>query len=184
MVRSNLYVLTGGPGVGKSTIATRLKQKGYTVIDEQAREYIADIKNGDAAGALPEDDPQRFNEGLVQRMRNTYHSYLPDASDVVLDRSHGDVFAYAAVFNFSPPRLAYKLWERFPLRAAFILDPLESYRKDSARWENKELAQEIHTTLEETYRQKGVSVINVPVFSSNKEQSIDQRTQFILSHMD
>lgn len=37
---NELYVITGGPGVGKTTLIERLKQAGYSTVEEQARKII------------------------------------------------------------------------------------------------------------------------------------------------
>lgn len=40
----NWYVITGGPGSGKTTTAHLLKERGYTTTFEHARHYLDNLK--------------------------------------------------------------------------------------------------------------------------------------------
>jgi hypothetical protein len=64
------YVITGGPGTGKTTVVAELVRRGYICIPEDARALIQE----QSGSALPWLDAPRFAELLVQRSVLTYHA--------------------------------------------------------------------------------------------------------------
>ncbi|OGD31925.1 hypothetical protein A3C91_00665 [Candidatus Azambacteria bacterium RIFCSPHIGHO2_02_FULL_52_12] len=60
------YVLTGGPGVGKSSVIETLAQKGYCVVSETARTPMEEehVKKSDI---LPSKNLQKFQEVVAKR---------------------------------------------------------------------------------------------------------------------
>ncbi|GLU45411.1 AAA family ATPase [Allomuricauda sp. NBRC 101325] len=83
------YVITGGPGVGKTTLLHELKQRGFMVVPEIARELIKEQQaiDGDA---------------LPWKNKNTYRDLMFDRSiesfEKIMDEKHvsGPIFLTAA----------------------------------------------------------------------------------------
>lgn len=146
------YVITGGPGCGKTTLLNKLEQRGFPIVPEAAREIIEE--RGKKYDGMQYDiyDRQIANEAKL-------------GSKVgFLDRSLVDGVGYVELFGDELNRD----WKKDILAAnyttAFILDPLpeEFYVQDSARNETYDEAVTIHTKLLQTYRRLGFEVIQIP----------------------
>lgn len=57
------FVITGGPGGGKTTILSSLAERGYRVVPESARRII---KERLAAGLTPRPDPDSFAQEILR----------------------------------------------------------------------------------------------------------------------
>src|SRR5258708_6909424 len=88
------YVITGGPGSGKTTVLAELGRRGHICIPEDARALIQEQVAG-TGSALPWSDAPRFAELLMQRSISTWNRFAsaPPAASVYFDRGIGDAFA-------------------------------------------------------------------------------------------
>jgi predicted ATPase len=97
------YVITGGPGSGKTTVLAELIRRGHLCIPEDARALIQEqVASG--GSALPWSDAPRFAELLMQRSLLTYHTQAATwhaqaaksrQPPVYFDRGVGDAFTCA-----------------------------------------------------------------------------------------
>jgi len=153
------YVLTGGPGVGKTTILNILKEQGYTVLTEKARSII-EIEQQKNSNILPWKDLFLFQQRVVEKQLADEENY--NNQDVFCDRSIIDGYAYCKLGKVEIPENVIKNgFKRYDL--VFLLDPLLDYQNDESRKENLETAKEIHLAIEQTYRYFGYEPIKIPV---------------------
>lgn len=167
---SKKYVLTGGPGVGKSAVMDILVARGYSIIPETARIVIEEeqAKNSDI---LPWKDLLRFQEVVVRRQLEAEMKI--GEQKVFLDRGIVDGYAYCKQGNVPAPKnLTDNARDRYD--AVFLLAPLAHYENDHVRKEDKEFQAVIHAMIEEAYREFGYDVIHVPALH------IHERAEFIL----
>jgi len=68
-----LYVITGGPGVGKTILLNYLESRGFTTVQEDAREIIKNQMKGDGDGGVI-NRPQLFDFGVFQKQRHEFGS--------------------------------------------------------------------------------------------------------------
>src|SRR6185369_16809530 len=61
MTRHNFYIITGGPGAGKTSVLENLALKGYSYIPETARQII---KERLSKGLPPRQDPTSFAQQI------------------------------------------------------------------------------------------------------------------------
>ena len=151
-------VLTGGPCCGKTTLIEALAKKGHSVMDEVARELIAQ-------GITPK--LPSFQEAIydLQLERESVLNGL-----VFLDRGVCDCFAYANFYgnqiNRSDTQRDYSkvfLLDRFPFEA-------DGERVESGEGE----AERIHNLIETAYLEGGYDLVRVPVLP------VGERVDFIL----
>ena len=91
--KTNWYVITGGPGCGKTTTVNLLKDKGYKTTIEHARHYI-DTQL--IAGRTTEEvrhNQQEFQSRILA-MQIAAENLLPADDIVFLDRAIPDALAY------------------------------------------------------------------------------------------
>ena len=90
---SNLFVLTGAPGTGKSAILNQLTDQ-VRCVDEPAREVIAEQRASGGRGTWDQ-DPSLFVSLLLQRSIDKYETARGSGERVLFDRGIPDCVVYA-----------------------------------------------------------------------------------------
>jgi len=87
MKEAKLYVITGGPGVGKTTLLNTLKNKGFLVVPEDARRIIKGQMQINGEG-LPWKNKTLYAELMFEASLNTYQRVVNEiyAQTVFFDR--------------------------------------------------------------------------------------------------
>ena len=167
------YVVTGGPGVGKSTVINILANRGYDVIPEMARETIEEEVGRDS-DALPWKDLSKFQGIIAQKQLENERRAVGD--EIFLDRCLIDGHAYCQQGQVATPEIILNE-AKGRYDKIFLLDPLPKYETDSARKENAELQAIIHKATEDAYREFDYEIINVPVLDP------EERVDFIIEQI-
>lgn len=165
--------LTGGPGVGKSTLLEILAHRGYNIVPEAARLVIEReiLKDSDC---LPWKDIQKF-QYTVSSLQFELEEAIPKGI-VFSDRGLIDGYAYSKIDGIKSPEIILEKGKgRYD--KVFLLDQLPNYQKDNSRREDIEKAKTIHEAIRSAYKEFEYSPIDVPVFSP------EERADFILFHL-
>jgi len=168
------YILTGGPGTGKTTIVHELRKRGEITLSEVAREIIVEEQQKEQ-GILPWTDLARFQELVVERqtkLEEKIKIYRP--ARIFQDRSLVDGIAYAEEGKVKFPDNLHQLIGQAGYTKVFYLEQLPFYNQDQERKEDQELALRIHEQLYQVYDRLGFDIVTVPVCS------IEERVQFVL----
>jgi predicted ATPase len=171
---NNMFVLTGGACCGKTTLINRLKKQGFCIIDESARQILKKEKSKD----------------FMERQKMIYTLQIENEKQfkkikepVFLDRGLLDIYAYCLYFeDYIPKEFSdSRLLNRY--KKVFILDVV-GFENDGLRIESGEKeSKKIHKKIKDFYEERGYSLINVPIFDLEKENSIKQRLDYILSYV-
>ena len=164
-------VLTGGPGIGKTTVLNLLEQRGYRILPEVARQVIEEAQSSNS-DCLPWLNLTKFQEAVAKRQISLEDSCSEDV--VFLDRGIVDGKAYCKQGNIPAPEIIERN-SRGRYNLVFLLDQLPNYQNDTARKESREEATKIHEEIHNTYLGCGYTPIRVPVMSPI------ERTDFILN---
>jgi predicted ATPase len=70
---NNKFVITGGPGFGKTTVINKLEEMGYVVFREAARTLIEEQKKHDDP-IFPWKDRIEFDRKLIKKMMSDYQT--------------------------------------------------------------------------------------------------------------
>jgi predicted ATPase len=167
------YVITGGPGVGKTTVLELLAERGYGIVPEAARMIIEEetIRGSDV---LPFKNLEKFQAAVAEKqLQNEAAARAPIN---FLDRSIVDGYAYCVIGKIPPPEAMLKsARERY--EKVFMLEPLDKYVQDEIRYEDGRLAKRIHDEIVKAYAHFGYAPIIVPVMAP------EQRVAFILDKL-
>jgi predicted ATPase len=161
------YVITGGPGIGKTTVIEILAARGFKVVPEAARMVIGE-EQASGGRALPWIDLEQFQARVAQKQLQLEQD--ADGPVVIHDRGIIDGYAYARMGNVQPPEVIERLG-RDRYSAVFILDPLPGYVTDPARRENKEEALRIHDAIVDAYKRFDYAPVIVPVLVPEERAS-------------
>lgn len=169
--RVRKYVLTGGPGIGKTTMIELLATRGHQVLPEAAR-MVIEVEQGKDGGVLPWTDLEGFQYKVADLQLELEDGI--QSREAFLDRGIIDGFGYSTLGGVKAPEIIHELGKN-RYEKIFILDPLPTYENDSARKENRDEALRIHGAIENAYKHFGYDPISVPVLPP------EERVLFILS---
>jgi predicted ATPase len=174
MTQKQIYIITGGPGFGKTKLIAELRNKGYRCSDEFARDLIEEQLNS-AGELLPWKNPKRFQEEVLKR-RIAFFESVPDGSLAFSDRGIPDQLAFARYKGYdSPEILIQSASEHRYAPTVFVTPPWkEIFINDPIRTESYEESIIIHRRIVETYNDLNYQIIELPLKSSKK------RLEFVL----
>ncbi len=174
-------ILTGGAGVGKTTIISLLKSKDRKTISESGREiYISEQNKAKEDKSynpkLPQTDYVSFEEKVIQRQLEKEGKLTEGI--YFLDRSLVDCLGMSFYQRKTLKSNISELIRRANyFHKVFMLSPLENYENDEQRKETKEEMIKMHKELQKAYIGKGFNVIEVPIMSP------EERVDFILKRL-
>ena len=168
-------ILTGGPGVGKSTVISMLNNQGYQVSPE-AYETLYNKLGDETIAAM---DASLFRNMLMEGQLKIEKNLIP-AQPAFLDRSTLDVIFYGQYFGIPvSPKLAQDAQNNRYDAVLFLEElPKEHYQKSKFRTESSEESHTIHEFLKQKYQQKAKE-LNIP-FIAIPYAAPEQRVQRIL----
>ena len=169
------YIITGAPGTGKTAIINALKERGYSCVNENSREIIAEqIING--GEILPWKNQIAF-ENLISSKRGKQYASIPKDEICFFDRSAIDCIAYLKANNLETSTEILEVIKNCEFNSNVFYTPIweEIYRNDSERKENIEKAKIIENFLFSTYQYFDYTLIEIP------KLTIEERVDFILS---
>ena len=173
--QNNWYVITGGPGSGKTTTVNLLSARGYTTTIEHARHYIdSQRQNGKTVEEIRKH--QEDFQMHVLEMQIAQEAALSPDELVFLDRAIPDALAYYRFLNLPVSQKLMDALEKVNYKKVFVLDILPLVQ-DYARREDEAAQKKIHQLLIEVYESLGLPVVHVPVLPQ------EERVQFILAHL-
>lgn len=178
MKRNNCYVITGGPGFGKTTLINKLcKHKKYYKVPEIAAELIeAQIEVG--GRLIPWVDRDAFEEELLKRKIKAYLS-APADKLCFFDRGIPDAIAFFRSENRKIPRRFFEASEEYKYNSRiFIVSPWkEIYENRPIRPQTYKQSEKLGGLLAEVYKDLGYEIVEIP------KTSIKQRAKFVVDHL-
>lgn len=174
----NFYIITGGPGSGKTSIIDMLNSRGYLCVSEVGREIIQEqIKIG--GDATHSKNQIRFRDLMLSRSIATFVEVREKVKPVFFDRGIPELVGYCRLIKSDIPeslRDAVKLY--YYNQKVFITPPWEEiYQHDTERKQTWEEAVETYQRVAESYIEAGYQLVEIP------KASILERVDYILSHI-
>ena len=179
--KDNFYIITGGPGVGKTTLINSLQNNGFQIVQEDARRIIKNqIEiNGDG---LPWKNKALYAKLMLDASINSYEKMLDknDADIIFFDRGIIDALCYMRMEKIPISRETDEILKQYRYnKKVFILPPWkEIYETDNERKQNWYEAELTYEKMKETYSVSGYNIIIVP------KTSTEERVQFVLQNIE
>ncbi len=170
-LKTNWYIITGGPCSGKTKIIEYLSFLGYSVIPEIAR-ILIDVETSKGKSV----EEVRYNELEFQKkvldMKIKVENRIPCEQITFFDRGIPDTIAYDQMYGVNTDG-AICFSQKREYKGVFLLKQV-LFQTDYARTEDQKFADGISKSLHKVYSDLGYNVVDVPIMP------IDERVQYIL----
>jgi predicted ATPase len=173
-----LFVITGGPGSGKSSLIDALEREGFARSVEAGRAIIQDqVTIG--GNALPSSDPQAFAELMLCWELRSYRIARDQHGPVFFDRGIPDVVGYLRLMQLPVPAYMDRASRMFRYnRRVYIAPPWpEIFEQDTERKQTLEEAEQTYRAMVETYSAYGYELVTLPL------APVAERAGFILDRL-
>lgn len=169
------YVITGGPGSGKTSLIDALRSRGYNSKVEAGRAIIQDQVAIDGR-ALPWRDPLHFAELMLSMDIQSYRLAEQSVGPVFFDRGIPDVLGYLRLMHIPVPEHMRNAARAFPYNhVVFIAPPWrEIFQPDEERKQDFGEAIRTYDALIETYKSHNYELVEIP------RTRIQDRVRFVL----
>jgi predicted ATPase len=173
-----LFVITGGPGSGKSTLINALAEHAICTMPEAGRAIIQD-QVAIGGEAVPWSDRLAFAELMLSWEIRSYRAALSLIGPVIFDRGVPDVLGYLRLSDLPVPSHVDKATQMFRYhRQVFVAPPWrEIFELDAERKQSFDEAKATYEMMVETYSALGYDLIPLPL------GSVQERMQFVLARV-
>ena len=172
---TNWYVITGGPGCGKTTTVNLLKERGYKTTIEHARHFLDTQRIKGRTTEEIRRNQREFQSGVLEMQIEQENSLSPNDT-VFLDRALPDSLAYYYFLDLEPDKCLLEALKTASYKKIFILDLLPLVN-DYARTENEVAQKKLHQLITDVYNSLHFPVVHVGVFPA------EERADFILKNL-
>lgn len=179
LLNNHFYVLSGGPGAGKTAVITELKARRFYCVEEIARQLIKDEV---AAGgnALPWKDAQLYTKTMLERSVESYLSMHSTKETIFFDRGIPDAVCQARLIDMAidDDMDFYTRNYRYN-KTVFLFPPWkEIYVTDDERKQSWEEVINTYEVLADTYHRYDYTIVELP------QADISERADFVLHHIE
>jgi len=177
-IKNNFFILTGGPGSGKTSVLEAFENCGYVVVPEVARSII---KEQQSIGREATHTGNRiaFCDLMLNQSILDYKNHLIVPQTVFFDRGIPDLYGYAKRFcNGITEEIeqATKTYRYNP--TVFLFPPWpEIYNEDTERKQDFNEAIDTYQVVKEAYKVCGYQIIEIP------KTTINERVEYILQRL-
>jgi predicted ATPase len=160
---ANLFVISGGPGAGKTTVLHELKKVGYPHAPEVARQIIQEQVQADGV-ALPWRDREAYTRLMLQRSIESYLEHTPCLQPIFSDRGIPDTLCYARLIGSTEEEAIRSVCESYRYAPIVFLAPpwKEIYEIDSERKQDFAEAERTFSLMTAVYTECGYTIMELP----------------------
>lgn len=170
------FILTGGPGAGKTTLVEEIKARGYATTEEAGRGVIRREMQRDG-DALPWIDRERFAKLMFEWELTSYRQAERQDGPVIFDRGLPDTIGYLRLEGLEVPVwMEEQAWRLRYNRRVFIAPPWkEIFSGDEERRQSWEVAVRTFEVMAETYAGLGYDLVELP------RMPVTERAAFLIA---
>lgn len=178
MDASKLFVVTGGPGSGKSTLISALRHRGFATVEESGRAIIREQMSS-GGDALPWGDRARFAQLMLDREIQAYERMKENIAPVVFDRGIPDVIGYLRLCDLPVPAAADEAARTRRYNPLVFIAPFwpEIYAQDAERKQDPAEAERTFRMMRTVYAEYGYELAELPL------ATVEERVAFFLARI-
>ncbi|MFB9949563.1 AAA family ATPase [Rhizobium puerariae] len=171
--RNSFFVITGGPGAGKTTLVEALKRQGFRGVDEPGRRIIqTQTKFG--GRAIPWLEPELYAEVELAVSISNFLGTNP-AETTFFDRGIADVIGLLVWLKLPVPAYVIEAARRLRYNATAFIAPAweDIYVTDEERPQSFSEASTVYDAMIKAYTLVGYNLIHLP------RSSVSNRVNFV-----
>lgn len=169
------YILTGGPGTGKSSIILALERRGEYVVREAAEDTIRYMQ----ASGIEEPWLRYDFQKEVVLLQQQREARIPESIErIFFDRGLYDSLAYIQKYGHPMFPEFLEATKDCMYDKVFLVENLGKCENTDYRAESLEEALDLEKRQRENYEKLGFEIITVPVMT------LEDRVNFVLSKCD
>lgn len=170
------FVLTGGPGSGKTTLIEALRRAGFATSVEAGRGIIRD-QSAIGGSALPWGDRALFAELMLSWEMRSYQNAVEENGPVFFDRGVPDTLGYLRLSGLPVAEHIRTAAERFRYNPrVFIAPPWpDIFAQDEERRQTLDEVERTYHALAGVYTELGYELVPLPL------APVETRLRFVLA---
>ena len=172
------FVVTGGPGAGKTSLIAELARRGYHTIPESGRAIIREERQS-GGSALPWADRMAYAERMLERDLQAHGAALALSGPVIFDRGLPDILGYLTLCGLPvPPHVTAAAKATHYNRRVFLAPYWDAiFAQDSERKQGRAEAEATCAVMRETYAGLGYALVELP------RSDIATRAKVVVEHL-
>ncbi len=176
--KSNAIIITGGPGMGKTSMIEQLSEMGYHSVEETGRSIIQKELKTDG-NRLPWLDKKGFATAMFQQSLKDFQNVSEKSGLTFFDRGIPDVIGYLKLCNISIPEAMWQAAKENQYNTTvFITPPWKAiYANDAERKQTFEEAVATYHIMKEIYFSLGYQLVELP------KATVLKRVNFIIEYL-
>lgn len=174
----HLFIVTGGPGSGKTALVSALANQGLATMPEAGRAIIRD-QVAIGGPALPWDDRSAFAELMLGWELRSHHEACALTGPVLCDRGVPDVIGYLERNTLPVPAHIRRAAERFRYNRTVFVAPHwpAIYARDAERRQDEAEAAATCQAMIAVYEALDYDLVTLPL------ASVEARAAFVRAHI-
>jgi predicted ATPase len=162
-INQNLFVVSGGPGAGKTTALQELASRGFPFAPEVARQIIQEQVQSSGT-ALPWGDREAYTLLMLKRSVESYLVHTPASRLTFSDRGIPDTLCYARLIGLANQKpILDACWHFRYAPIVFLAPPWrEIYETDGERKQDFAEAEATFEQMVLVYRECGYAISELP----------------------
>ncbi len=178
ILKENYYIITGGPGVGKTALLNELQLRGYGCVSEVARRIIQEQieTKGDAVPWL---DCRKYADLMLKGSIRDFVKYQEESKILFFDRGIPDTYGYEKLIELPLSPALCEAVKNYRYNSKVFILPFwqDIYQTDTERKQDLKEAMDTFEVMKSIYSELGYNWIEVP------KVSVKERADFVIRQL-
>ncbi len=177
--RPNFFIISGGPGAGKTTLIETLDRRGFRTVAEAGRAILRE-QASIGGTAVHGKDAAAYCAEMLKRGIADFEREAASDEPVFFDRGIAELSGYCRLVGLPVPEAVRQAGEVYRSNALVFLAPpwREIYRQDGERSQDWDEAVRTYEMVRDAYDGAGYETVDIP------RDTVGRRIGFILAAVD